>query len=66
MTCDPVNTIAFHSDLPYVRGRSVQGENLTEAAYRINPERMERFVRVFLVDEQGRKAWANPIDVANC
>ena len=64
--CDPVRIIGFHSDLPYVRGRCVQGENLTEAAYRINPERMERFVRVFLVDEQGRKAWANPIDVANC
>ena len=43
--CDPVNMIGFHSDLPYVRGRCVQGENLTEATYKFNSERMERFVQ---------------------
>ena len=63
VTCDPVSQIAFHSDLPFVHGRCVSGENLTEAVYRLNPERMERFVRVFLVDAQGRRAWANPIDL---
>ncbi|MBQ8952478.1 MAG: hypothetical protein IJ048_00015 [Clostridia bacterium] len=63
--CDPVSMITFHSDLPYVRERCVQGKDLTEATYKVNPERMERFVRVFLVDEQGRRAWANPIDVSS-
>ena len=62
--CDPVSAIAFHSDLPYVRERCVRGEGLTEATYKINTERMERFVRIFLVDEQGRRAWANPIDTS--
>ena len=62
--CDPVQKIVFHSDLPYVRNRCVQGENLTEATYEINFDRLERFVRVILIDKQGRRAWANPIDVA--
>lgn len=64
VTCDPVRQIGFHSNLPYVRGRCVQGDGITEATYKINAEAMERYVRVFLVDDQGRRAWANPIDVS--
>ena len=63
--CEPVRQIVFHSDLPYVRNRCVCGDNLTEATYKINSERLERFVRVILIDGQGRRAWANPIDVSN-
>ena len=63
VTCDPVRQIVFHSNLPYTRQRCVQGEGLTEAIYKTNAEQMERYVRIFLVDEQGRRAWANPIDV---
>ncbi len=63
VTCDPVSLIAFHSDLPYVHGRCVQGDGITEASYKLQFERMERFLRVFIVDAEGRRAWANPIDL---
>ena len=64
VTCDPVSKIVFHSNLVYTRGRCVEGEGLTEATYRIGAEQMERFVRVILIDENGLRAWSNPIDVA--
>ncbi len=64
VTCDPVSRILFHSDLPWVGGRCCDGKGLTEAVYRVSHERMERFVRVILIDEQGRRAWANPIDTS--
>ena len=35
----------------------------TDGTFVFDPERLERFVRVFLVDEDGRRAWANPIDL---
>ncbi len=66
--CDPVHRILFHSDLPYVGGRCREdesGEGLTEAVYRVNRERLERFVRIILIDKDGRRAWANPIDVSH-
>lgn len=62
VTCDPVSRILFHSDLPWVGERCRMGDGLTEAVYRVNHDRLERFVRVILIDSEGRRAWANPID----
>ena len=62
VTCSPVSKIVFHSNLFYSRYRCACGEGLTEASYRINAEQMERFVRVILIDENGLRAWSNPID----
>lgn len=61
--CSDVRYIVFHSNLPWVGGRTFSGENLTEASYKINRERGERFVRVILIDKEGRRAWANPIEI---
>ena len=63
VTCDPVSKIVFHSNLVYARERCVCGEGVTEASYTIHAEQMERFVRVILIDENGLRAWSNPIDV---
>lgn len=59
--CSAVSRVVFHSDLVYVGDRVTQGEGLTEAVYRIKRERGERFVRIILIDENGRRAWSNPI-----
>ena len=61
--CSAVKYIIFHSNLPWVGGRTVEGEGLTETSYQINRERGERFVRIILIDEAGRRAWANPIEI---
>ncbi|MBQ2955606.1 MAG: hypothetical protein IJE08_04005 [Clostridia bacterium] len=63
VSCGPVSQIIFHSDLFYVKGRTVAGEGITEAVYPIQKSRSESFVRIILVDEQGRRAWSNPIRV---
>ena len=59
--CSAVSRVVFHSDLVYVGDRVTQGEGLTEAVCRIKRERGERFVRIILIDENGRRAWSNPI-----
>ena len=59
--CSKVRHVIFHSNLPWVGGRTVSGDELTEATYKISRARGERFVRVILIDEDGKRAWANPI-----
>lgn len=62
--CSPVQRVLFHSDLPYSRGRCQDGDGLTEAVYTLDRTgRQEHFVRVILVDQDGRRAWANPIRI---
>ena len=61
--CSAVKYVIFHSDLPWVGGRTVSGDQLTEASFKINRSRSEQFIRVILIDEQGRRAWANPIKI---
>ncbi len=61
--CSKVKYVVFHSNLPWVGGRTVAGEGLTEATYKISRARGESFVRIILVDEEGRRAWANPIEI---
>lgn len=57
--CSPVRRVLFLSNLVYSAGRCVQGEGLTRAEYSLLPG--ERFVRIVLVDDRGRRAWLNPI-----
>ena len=64
VSCSPVCRILFHSNLAWVGGRCRAEKGQTEAVYKFNRERMERFVRVILIDEEGRRAWSNPIDLS--
>ena len=61
--CSKVKSVVFHSNLPWVGGRTVAGDGLTEASFKINRARGESFVRVILIDEEGKRAWANPIEI---
>lgn len=60
VTCSPVRSIAFHSNLPWNENRAVMGQGLTRAEYPVNLARGEAFIRVVIEDDQGRKAWLNP------
>lgn len=63
LTCSPVEHIVFLSDLPWAPSRNLTGEGLTEGSYRLSREGQPpvSFLRVVLIDAQGRRAWANPI-----
>jgi hypothetical protein len=63
VVCSPVSNILFHSNLAWNRGRAVSGDGLTEAAYRLDLARGESFVRVILIDSDGRRAWMRPFAV---
>ena len=58
----PVSRITVCSNLYWVHERCVEGKNLTGRSYSIRPG--EKWVRVQLTDEQDRKAWSSPIDLA--
>ncbi len=55
----PVSRITVCSERCWVGGRCVQGEGLTERIYKPKPG--EKHVRFQITDENGRKAWSNPI-----
>ena len=55
----PVSRITACSERNWVRGRCLQGEGLTERIYR--PQPGEKYVRFQITDENGRKAWSNPL-----
>lgn len=62
--CSPVQTAVFYSDTVYCPDRLTQaadGEFVTEAGYTL--KRTDRYVRVELIDAQGRRAWSAPLDV---
>ena len=61
--CSEVSCVIFHSELNYVGDRSKQGEGITEAVYTIKRNRSEQYVRVILIDREGRRAWSNPIRI---
>lgn len=65
MTCSPARHIIFLSNLPWAPLRNFSGESITQASYTIkrHSDFPETFVRVVIIDAQGRKAWANPIKV---
>ena len=57
--CSPVKEIHFmHLRVPYLLHKAQDGELLTEAS---EPVRMGDYIRATIVDEQGRRAWTNPI-----
>ena len=61
VTCTPADTIIFYSNTPWVSGRAHCEKGQTEAAY--TPAKSDRFVRVQIIDSEGRSAWSNPIDL---
>ena len=63
VACSPVSRILFHSNRPYASDRCAQGKGITGADYTIRRDWNERFVRVIIEDAQGRRAWANPIEI---
>ncbi len=60
----PVRHITFHSNMPWAPQRCVSGEGLTQASYQVRLDYGERFVRVVAIDQAGKKAWLNPIQVS--
>ena len=65
--CSPASRIVFSSDLNWVNGRCVAGENLTHAEYVVQTNRYERFVRCQIWDANGLCAWTSPVAVGpNC
>lgn len=65
ITCSPVRHIIFLSNLPWAPLRNFTGEGITQASYALKRygDFPETFVRVVVIDAQGRKAWANPVKV---
>ncbi|MEG1012954.1 MAG: hypothetical protein RSE58_00115 [Clostridia bacterium] len=61
VTCSPVDTIVFYSNLVWSAERCQTGKALTHASYPLQTSRGETFVRVQLIDENGKSAWSNPI-----
>lgn len=62
--CAPVQTIVFYSSSVYCADRLTQdkaGTPVTEGRYKI--KETDRFVRVALIDAEGRYAWGPPIAV---
>lgn len=57
--CSPCSTIAAMSNRATVKGRIVRGEGLTSFVY--TPEEDEAWIRVTIVDAEGRQAWSNII-----
>ena len=53
----PVSRISFCSNLYWVDDRCRSGRGLTREIYRIRPN--ERFIRIQVTDEDGKKAWSN-------
>lgn len=62
VTCSPARAIVFYSSRAWVEGRSHVGEGLTSAEYTLAPA--DGFVRVQIIDEQGKSAWSSPVAVA--
>lgn len=59
--CSPVEVVVFYSNLVWAHGRCTAGSGRTEAEYSLDANEGESFVRVQLIDAQGKKAWSNPI-----
>ena len=59
--CSPVSKIVFASNKQWTKDRVIRGENLTSAEYTATPE--ETFIRAFVVDENGKCAWSNIVNI---
>lgn len=63
--CSEVQHIMFYSNLAWNENRSTSGKAITHGEYPLALHRGESFVRVVLMDAQGKKAWLNPFSVIN-
>ena len=61
--CSPVKYVIFYSNLVWADSRCQTGKDLTHARYSLTTRVGERFVRVQIIDEQGKSAWSNPISL---
>ena len=59
--CSPAERVIFYSNLPWAGGRCVANPGMTQASYTAHPENGETYVRVQVMDSEGRSAWCNPI-----
>ncbi len=61
--CSKASTIVFASAALWGDTRVRIGNNLTEAEYTIHDREWERFIRVEIIDENGRKAYSSPFSL---
>lgn len=59
--CSEAERVIFYSNLPWANNRCVTNPGMTEASYTAHPENGETFVRIQVMDREGRSAWSNPI-----
>ena len=59
--CSEAERVIFYSNLPWANNRCVANSGMTEASYTAHPENGETFVRIQVMDKEGRSAWSNPI-----
>jgi len=61
--CSPVEHIVFYSNIASSRERCQSGHGITSGVYHALdlPGRTDAFVRIQLIDSEGRSAWSNPI-----
>ena len=61
--CSPVEHIVFYSNVASSRERCQSGHGITNAVYHALdlPGRTDRYIRIQLIDSEGRSAWSNPI-----
>ena len=59
--CSEAERVIFYSNLPWANNRCVTNPGMTEASYTAHPENGETFVRIQVMDQEGRSAWSNPI-----
>jgi len=63
IVCSPARAIWFSSNCVYNSKRSVTGTGLTEFTYTAVPQQGEIYVRATIEDENGMRAWTNPIGI---
>ena len=59
--CSPCNLISFLSNKSWSEGKTLRGENLTSAEYKISD--FEKWVRVEIRDDDGNYAWSSIIEL---
>ena len=59
--CSEAERVIFYSNLVWANDRCVVKPGMTEAEYIARPENGETFVRIQVMDKEGRSAWSNPI-----
>lgn len=58
--CSPVNRVRLHSNGHATRMKIAEGESITSAEIKLDPFPYD-YVRISVVDEDGKIAWSNPI-----